>query len=264
MLHESQLFRALAMALILLSNASAQAPEPGRTQWKLGTFTWVKRVPSEPGAPPNAHPAQPSEAALLKALGAVTAKVEGTETPLFTPSELLPLAKALQEAFALARPSEELLLLSTQRRGGHFLDPALAVTARLFLADGALNLIVHDARLDFMDRYAADRTLPTFNYGSRQTAAAVSLQAGPAARIRSDWLALPLPEVSTPATVLPAAIQAMPAPVMAGPAPVGSVPDAAFYDLQTQRLKALKRMRDEQLLSEAEYQQKRAEILKSL
>lgn len=258
------LFRALAIAMILLPNAPAQPLEPGRTQWKLATFTWVKRVPAEPGAPPNAHPAQPSEAALLNALGVVNAKVEGTDTPLFTPSELRPLAKALQEAFAAARPSEDLVLLSTQRRGGHFLDPALAVTARLFLSEGALNLIVHDTRLDFMDRYSADRTLPTFIYGSRQTASAVALQAGSVPQLRSDWLALPLRDAPAAATAMPAAAQAIPAPAVAVPAPGSSTKDAAFYDLQAQRLKALKRLLDEHLLSEAEYQQKREEILKSL
>lgn len=50
---------------------------------------------------------------------------------------------------------------------------------------------------------------------------------------------------------------------MAPEAPTGPK-DATFYAAQSQRLKALKQMRDEGLLSEAEYQQKREAILKTL
>jgi hypothetical protein len=144
------------------------------------------------------------------------------------------------------------------------------LTARLFVREGALNLIVHDARLAFMDRYLAENTLPKFQYGSRQTASTESLQAPGATNLRPDWLALPL--TTTPATapvaapaaapVVPAAVQAA-APV-AAPAPPASTRDAAFYEAQAQRLKALKKLRDENLLTEAEYQEKREAILKTL
>jgi hypothetical protein len=40
--------------------------------------------------------------------------------------------------------------------------------------------------------------------------------------------------------------------------------DAAFFEAQTQRLKALKRLREEDLLSELEYQKMREAILKTL
>lgn len=258
------LIQALVLPLVAILGQPAQAAEPGQTQWKLSQFTWVKRVPAEPGAPGNGHPAQVSGAAILKALGSVLVKVDGRDTPLFEPNELPPLVKALREAFASAQPSEDLVLLSTQRRGGHFLDPSLAVTARLFLEEGVLNVIVHDARLDFMDRYSADRTLPTFVYGSRTATASISLKAEAAIQRRSDWLVLPIPE--TPVVQAPVPLEAQPAP---GPQPaepkhVEPIRDAAFYEAQSQRLKALKRLRDENLISEVEYQQKRGEILKVL
>jgi hypothetical protein len=47
-------------------------------------------------------------------------------------------------------------------------------------------------------------------------------------------------------------------------APVAPKPDQDFYDLQYQHLKALKRLQDENLISEAEYQEKREAILKTL
>ncbi len=261
----------LVLMAALLPGLSARAADPGRTQWKLANFTWVNRIPAEAGAAANGHPAQVSQAVLQKALATVVAQVDGADTPLFEPKEAAALAKALEEAFAAARPSEDLVLLSTQRRGGHFMDPALAVTARLFVKAGALNLIVHDARLDFMDRYSADRTLPTFAYGSRTAGTAVSLKAEGATNLRSDWLALPLAPAAPPATALAPAPASAPvlAPGAAAPAPAAAPPAAPkpsqeFYDLQYQRLKALKRLRDENLISEAEYQEKREAILKTL
>lgn len=262
MRHRGEALRVLVLMAVLLPGLPARAADAGQTQWKLANFTWVNRVPAEAGAAANSHPAQVSQAVLQKALGEVVAQVDGADTPLFEPKEAASLAKALEEAFAAARPSEDLVLLSTQRRGGHFMDPALAVTARLFVKAGALNLIVHDARLDFMDRYSADRTLPTFAYGSRTAGTAVSLKAEGATNLRPDWLALPLaPAPPPPATVL-APAPAAPAPQAAAPAV--PKPGQDFYDLQYQRLKTLKRMRDENLISEAEYQEKRGAILKTL
>jgi hypothetical protein len=49
------------------------------------------------------------------------------------------------------------------------------------------------------------------------------------------------------------------------PAPVAKdAHDKAFFDLQAQRLEGLKNLRDKNLISESEYQQKRTEILQSL
>jgi hypothetical protein len=256
------LFLAMGMA------SAAEAAAPDRTQWKLSNFTWVMRVASEPGAAANAHPASLSDAAITAALGSVQATVEGRSVPLFAKDELAGLTKALREAFALARPGEDLTLLSSSRRGGLFMEVPQGLTARLFVREGALNLIVHDARLAFLDRYYADKTLPKFQYGSRKMASAESLQAPGATNLRQDWLLLPLTAVPvpTPAAAAPATAQAATpaAAPAAAPAPPASTRDAAFYEAQAQRLKALKKLRDENLLTEAEYQEKREAILKTL
>jgi hypothetical protein len=264
--------QAMIRFLTLGVASAARATEPDRTQWKLSSFTWVTRVAAEPGAALNAHPASLSDAAITAALGPVLAKVEGRTVPLFAKDELAGLVKALREAFALARPGEDLILLSSNRRGGLFLEVPQGLTARLFMREGALNLIVHDARLAFMDRYLAENTVPKFQYGSRQTASAESLQAPGATRLRPDWLALPLTAASAatpaaaPAAEAPAAAQTatQAAVPTAAPAPAANTRDAAFYEAQTQRLKALKKLRDENLLTEAEYQEKREAILKTL
>ena len=259
------------LLLLALVPTTAPAAEPGQTQWKLANFTWVKLVPAEPGAPANTQPATLSPEALQATLGTVRATVDGQELPLFAKDELKALAKALSEALALAQPGEDLIVLSSFKRGGGFMEMAVGLTARLFVQKGILNLIVHDARLDFMDRYSADHTLPTFAYGSRTAASATSLQAPGATRLRGDWLALPLAAGPAPAAVPvvpPAAVALPPAPPAppsaTTPEPPPGPRDAAFYEAQTQRLKALKKMRDENLLTEAEYQQKREAILKTL
>ncbi len=248
--------------------SSTRAATPDRTQWKLANFTWVSRVAAEPGAPANAHPASLSEATLKAALGPVLATVEGQSVSLFAKDELAGLLPALREAFALAKPGEDLILLSSHKRGGLFMEVAQGITARLFVRAGALNLIVHDARLAFLDRYYAENTLPKFEYGSRKTASTENLKAPGAANLRQDWLALPLSAAPAPVAALPVAAAAPAAPVApaptAAPAPPVTSRDAAFYEAQTQRLKALKKLRDENLLTEAEYQEKREAILKTL
>ncbi len=258
-----RMVQTLALLLPLGIVPMAQAAAPGQTKWELNNFTWLQRVPAEPGAPANAQPASLSTEAIQASLGSVQALVDKETVVLFSKEETKALAKILSEALALAQPREDLILLSTSKRGGGFMEIAVGVTARLFVRDGALNLIVHDARLHFMERYAADRTLPTFVYGSRKTTAGENLQAPGATRLRGDWLAFPV--VAAPGPTSVAAIPAAIVPVAtAPPTSAPATRDAAFYEAQTQRLQALKRLRDENLLSEAEYQEKREAILKTL
>ncbi|HEX9010488.1 MAG TPA: SHOCT domain-containing protein [Holophagaceae bacterium] len=257
------MFRTMGWALAALP---VLAGDPGQWQWQPANFTWVKRVPAEAGAPANDQPARLAKETLAAALASVRFQAEGKDTPLFAKDEVPVLAKILGEAFALAQPNEDLVLLSTARRGGGFMAPAQGVTARLFVKDGALNVIVHDTRQAFMDRYLVEGAQPSFTYGSRTAAAQVSLEAPGATRRRGDWLALPLtappavPAAPAPAPAVapaPAAPAAALAPATAGPR------DAAFYEAQTERLRALKKLRDENLITEAEYQARREAILKT-
>lgn len=246
--------------MLMLSLPLAAASEPGQTQWKLANFTWVKRVPAEAGAPANAQPAAVTPEVIQATLAPVQATLEGHEQSLFTKDELKPLAKALSEALALAQPGEDVILLSTFKRGGGFMEMAVGLTARLFVRDGALNLLVQDARLPFMDRYSADRTLPTFTYGSRTAASTAVLQAPGATRLRADWLVLPL--ATAPPAPVPVSVAAPAAPAKAVVEPTAGALTPADYEAMGQRLKALKKLRDENLISEAEYQERRAALMK--
>ncbi len=262
MRREASVFR--AMLVLGLAPLALSAVAGDQSQWNLGDFSWVKRVPAEAGAAPNAHPLQLSADSIQALLLPLRTRVDGQEESLFTRGELKGLASALSEALALAQPSEDLVLVSSVRRGRTF-SRAEGLTARLFVVGGHLQIIVHDARLAFMDRWLEETILPTFVYGSRQGASGVVLQAPGATRRRPDWLALPVP-------------QPMPQPMqpVAGPEPrplappgplVASVP-AHPADLEDEakarRLRTLKRLREENLLSETEYQAKREAILKTL
>ena len=238
-----------AMLMVALAPLALSAANAGQTYWSVGSFTWVKRVPAEAGAALNAHPAQLSEEAIQALLSRVRATVQGKTVSLFARDELRDLLPALSEALALAQPGEDLLLLSSSRRSR--IERAEALTARLFVREGALNLIVHDVRLSFMDRWLEEAVQPEFVYGSRTNASSAELSAPLGTRPRPDWLVLPLVQATVPAAA-PATPQAP------------SSAEVASYEAKAQRLRTLKRLRDENLISEAEYQEKRDAILKTL
>jgi len=247
-----------AALLTALTPLALPAAEAGRTFWSLGDFTWVKRVPAEAGAAPNAQPAQVSADEIRTLLASVRAKVDGKVVPLFSSNELRDLTEALSDALALSQPGEDLIMVSSSRRDRLFARQE-AATARLFVHGGALNLLVHDARLSFMDRYLDENVTPTFVFGSRITPSAAQLQSSRGTGLRPDWLVLPLAPAASAASVLGAA------PVqVAAPTPAASAAGEAAYEAKAERLRTLKRLRDENLISEAEYQEKREAILKSL
>lgn len=255
----------IAAGMVCMVPLVAGAP---RWQWQIGDFTWLKRLPAEAGAPVNEHPARVEAEALRAKLASVTFTAEKGPEALFAKDELVPILSALREALSLAGPGDDLLLLSTHRRGGSFLNTPNGVTARFFVQGGALNLIVHDARLEFVDRYRGMQILPEFQYGARAVASAVELQSPFANSRRKDWLVFPTAvPASTPApvSVLGPGSAIAPGPA-AGAASVrpAVIRDAASFEQQEQRLRALKRLRDENLITEDEYQQKRREVLKEL
>ncbi|NVO08036.1 MAG: SHOCT domain-containing protein [Rhodoferax sp.] len=115
--------------------------------------------------------------------------------------------------------------------------------------------------------------MPVYDFGSRSAASGSKIAAAGALQLRSDRLVLNLgaatPQAAAPAAMAPVAAAAQPAaqPVapQAAPAPAATAArDKAFFEQQAQRLEGLKNLRDKNLITDAEYQQKRAEILQSL
>ncbi len=258
------------------TNANPNAPaaaRPGKKLWEVRNFSRVMLAPKEAGAADSDHPAQLQADGLRQVLAKVRVKVGAREELLFAADEIDSLIEPLQEAFASARADEDVLLLSTDRREAGLIGTPLGVTARLFVKEGQLNLIVRDARLDFVNRYRGTGTLPTFQYGSRSAVGSAELSAPQALQRRSDWVVLALnPVAEAPRAAAPAPAAAQAPAVVATPA-VNAVPaqpsaarprDPGLMQEIELRLETLKRLRDKGLISEDEYQQKRREILQML
>ncbi|WP_348755097.1 SHOCT domain-containing protein [uncultured Aquincola sp.] len=252
---------------------------PGRRQWLLGEFTELNLQPREAGAPANEHPQAVPAAQIRNWLQGVAFMRGNSREPLFGADESSSLPQVIADALAVATPQDDLLLLSTSRREGGLLGTPYGLTARIFVQGGALQLIVNDARLDFYNEYRGARILPTFKFGSRNAAGHARLSSPDATSTRADWLAFALaPRAAMPAAapapagaVAPAAAAAparaaapAAAPAATPPAPAAASRDARFYDEQEQRLRSLKRLRDQNLITEEEYQAKRKEILQAL
>jgi hypothetical protein len=254
---------ALAAPAATAPKAAAATAARRKLQWKLADFTWVRIVPSE-DAIPNGHPVRLTKALLTDRLGSITLGADPDATTLFAKDELGWLAKPLVEAFETARPDEDILVLSTSRRGASFLEQPTAATVRLFVRDGALQCLVHDARLEFMDRYIGMHEVPNFVFGSRTRAGEVQLVSTAGASRRPDWLSLSL-AAAPPATVAAPAVPSA-APAVAAPAPAAKPAphDAAFYTDLEQRLQFLKRLRDQNLIGPEEFERKQRELLKDL
>lgn len=255
------------------STGAVAAASPGQRLWTPHEFTRLERVPAEPGAAPNQQPVQVPAETLRQLLLQVETTVGGARVPLFAPDEVGELVGPLVQALGVAGPGDDLLLLSSDRRESGILGSPKAVTARLFVQDGSLQMIVHDARFDFYDQYRGTYVKPTFVYGSRNGPSGATIQSASATSRRADWLALPLtgaaaaaapvaPAAATAPAAMPAARPPV-APAEAAPAPRKPL-DAAGADEIERRLETLKRLRDKNLITEDEYRQKRREILQAL
>ncbi len=252
--------------------ADAAKPDARRRNWSVRDFTAIRLVPREPGSAPNQHPVQVEAEALKQQLAQVRFVVGSGTQALFAADELGELVEPLTEAFANATPDDDLLLLSTSRRGGGLLSQPLAITARLFVQGGQLQLLVNDARYEFFNEYKGTGKAPQFTFGSRTKAGAVVLRSAAGGNTRADWLALPTtlpaaaaaPAPAAPLAVTPKTAAPSPAAPAAAAQPALRPRDPGFADDVEQRLLTLKRLRERGLISEEEYQQKRREILQAL
>jgi len=249
-------FPSVALALMLVSASLAAASS--QRIWDFAPFSRIRRSPAEKGAPANGHPLKVDSGALAQALGDLRLVVKSGDEPLFAPAEAAVLARALADALAQVQPGEDLELVSTSNRGPGFFNATLGVTARAFARDGRLNLIVRDARLDFLYQYGLESRMPELSYGSRNAAGTAALKAPGAELRRPDWVILPAAALA-PAT--------RPEPVPAGPvpAPAAAAPPVPRAPSQSpgveERLRDLKRFREQGLITEEEYAQRKQELL---
>jgi hypothetical protein len=249
----------------------AEKAAPGsfkRRSWRLSEFSEVRLVPSEPGSEANGHPATFTSEELRKMLAGVRTSVTGSDQALFASSELDELIEPLHESLLAAGPKDDVLLLSSDRRGGSILVAPTAVTARLFVQGSKLNLVVNDSRFEFFYKYRGTGRPPEFTFGSRAlTSTQAALQRPGAVVRRADWLEIPLKagDVVAEATTTAPAQAAAVAPLAAAPALQPASPLATETpDEIERRLGTLKRLRDKGLITEDEYQEKRKVVMQRL
>ena len=250
----------------------------GRQLWRIADYTTIELVAREPGAPDNQHPWTIEANTLHALLQQVQVIRGGLAKPLFAIDELNNIVPAITEALAHARPDQDIALVSSARHEDNTFYGITAVTARLFVIDGHLNLIVHDARVDFYDAARGSGMAPHFTVGSRTAEGAVPVQSPSGTNKRGDWLVLstvsapiaPPAAPAAPAVMAPPAVVAPTAPAVVAPLPPAApapvvVPAAPATPANAEeRLLTIKRLYDKGLLTKSEYEKKRAEIIKGL
>jgi hypothetical protein len=256
--------------LVLMALAgSAFAADSRQMAWWITEFTYVKRVAKEANAPANEQPIKLAPEMVIQDLAAI---LLNQNEALFDPTEIKELVWPICQALSLSKPNEDVILLSTSSRGGGLLGTRSALTARLFVKEGRLNLIVHDTRNAFYDRYLGTKKLPDFKFGSRTEPSPVDVDCSGAEKVRGDWLTFPVilynpkPAVAAmvPAAAVPSAAPAPPAVTVPLPESAPQARDEAYYAQQQVRLRAITRLHDEKLISDAEFNEKRKEILGGL
>ncbi len=181
-----RLITQLLCAVLLASGFSASFAGEQRN-WQIHEFTRLDLVAREAGSEANQHPARLAPEAVREQLAQVQLVLGGTRVPLFAADEAAELAAPLSQALGRAGPGDDVLLLSSARRESGLLGSPTAITARLFVQGGALQLIVHDARFAFYDAYRGTNVAPRFSYGSRSAAGTAVLESAGATSRRADW-----------------------------------------------------------------------------
>lgn len=232
-----------------------------------------QRTATEKGTP-NQHPVQLSADAVARALTRVQVILGKDTVALFEPAEVSRLSRAIAGSFTKANAEQDLVFVSTGRHkelGAY--GAKLTNTGRVFYADGALQLIVgvqlSDALLGLRPGTSPTRALdPGKRAKTAERVKIVDPGQGGARLVRNDWIAFqldaaaPAAPAAAPAAVAPVAAPAAVAQPVAAPAVDPAV--QRHFSQQESRLVLLKRMKDQGLITEAEYEAKRAEALKNL
>lgn len=223
------------------------------TLWRANSESGVAVVGVSPEVS-NQHPVSVGVPLIRQVLGSLQWETsKGKRLALLRADEVEGLAPLVVQAFLQAKSHQDVLVLSTARREGGLLSVPNSVSMRLFVQQDSLHLMVGEARSHALDAYRAVKTLPAFDFGARQMASAVKLFAEGGQPVRSDWVSFSLQST-------PAAHKRVDSPRLAQ-----SVGEAANpFDAHAARLKGLLMLKEQGLITEAEYQAKRQAILDAL
>jgi hypothetical protein len=208
-------------------------------------------------------------------------KREGSEepSPYFSQDEISRIASRLVPLFAKAKSAEDIDFGTSFNPSGFFMVPRKLNAGRLFVENGRLNLIVGmcaaEQDITYQQLYGKYRDL---DHGSRTKSAdklGCELLAGNnAERVdnRADWLRLninaalaanPVPVFSPASKTLTFGTTTASDPVTAT-SPAQSPSTNAKPSDAEERLITLKQLHDKGLITDAEYEQKRAAVLNGI
>jgi len=252
-----------SFSLVIMIILMLTAPSHAATQkplWQSGDqFVALAPQDSPPAATvePNDHPVKLTRdriASILASLEIRTADNDKAEA-LFTASSVQTIAPQLLQGLLQASPAEDVTfaVIGLHNTLYGMAKAPKVTTGRVFYKDGRFNIIIGLAQQEVRDR--DDRRLFPFTPGSRQKA------------LPGEWQLLAQPDrkgclLARKDWVMFSAEWQEPAAELSAPAP----PAKAASDNRTpaERLTTLKDLRDKGLISEEEYQKKRAPILDGL
>lgn len=223
---------------------------------------------------PVTHDGQPvdvREDRLAEALGSLEYRPGdgGRVRSLLNEGEVKRLSRQLTRALARVETGQEITfaMIGAHGASGIFAGGVLT-TGRVFVDDGSLQVIIGKPREDFLARYTQDGYLPAFTPGDPTrrvtTGWNLGLAKGSPARLRQrgDWAEIPLVALQQQAGTRVAA----PGAPAAGPAAPASPSQPAPPPQRTlrERLQTLKRLHDDGLITDRDYDRKRKEILDQL
>ncbi|NMM27231.1 MAG: SHOCT domain-containing protein [Glaciimonas sp.] len=238
---------------------------PQDLAWADGEFDQVHLV-MEPATVRRVQPRTLSAEALKKALASLQYVAGQKIKPLLDESAAENLARGIATAMAKASPEQDAIFMITSREGSGIFAPMFGNSGRVFMDERGLNLIMGEAHVDFLGSYRATRMVRPFEFGSRNRSSRVALSANDLLQARTDWVVIPLPadDGGNPVqhsanTQPPSSEKSTVNDVRSTPVPLAH--DQPYYVAQEERMKSLKRLRDQDLINEEEYQAKRKEIL---
>lgn len=247
-----------------------------------GKYSFVRLEEREPGASVNRHPLSVSPHALRSLLASVTMVEEGKPESLFNAEQLDEITAPLSAALARALPTQDVsfAVAGLTNSFGMFASRSVT-TARVFAQEKSLEIIFGLGRRDFENQMRGTGMLIAFEPGQRaqRVDSNLAINAPQTTQRRVDWLSIDLQRLelaaagSTPVAV-PAAGSAASGSSTSGssnfnsPAAAsraGGTPNAeSIFNNLSERFKALQKLRDAGLISEAEYEAKRKSLLGEL
>ena len=237
-----------------------------------GRFSFVRLEEREPGAALNLHPLSVSPHALRALLASITTAVDGKPEPIFNTEQLDEIAAPLSVALSRALPTQDVTFAVSGQTNGFGLFASRAVsTARVFALDKKLEIIFGLGRRDFENEMRGTGVLIAFEPGQRgkRVSSDLVVQAPQSLQRRADWLGVDVSrlEPSTAQTAVPgqAATIGSTAGTLVAPARAAAPQTAeSLYNNLSERFKALQRLRDAGLITDAEYEAKRKSLLGEL